>query len=73
MPLPKYHLAPEVTDMKNKILRFLLSEDGPTAVEYAVMLGLIIVVCLAAIVSIGDSTNANYEMIQQAMEDAIGN
>ena len=59
--------------MKNKILRFLLSEDGPTAVEYAVMLGLIIVVCLAAIVSIGDSTNANYEMIQQAMEGAIGN
>ena len=59
--------------MKNKILRFLLSEDGPTAVEYAVMLGLIIVVCLAAIVSIGDSTNANYEKIQQAMEDAMGN
>ena len=73
MPLSNHHLAPEVTDMKNKILRFLLSEDGPTAVEYAVMLGLIIVVCLAAIVSIGDSTNANYEMIQQAMEDAIGN
>ena len=73
MPLPNHNLAPEVTDMKNKILRFLLSEDGPTAVEYAVMLGLIIVVCLAAIVSIGDSTNANYEMIQQAMEDAIGN
>ena len=73
MLLPNHHLAPEVTAMKNKILRFLLSEDGPTAVEYAVMLGLIIVVCLAAIVSIGDSTNANYEMIQQAMEDAIGN
>ena len=73
MLLPNHHLAPEVPDMKNKILRFLLSEDGPTAVEYAVMLGLIIVVCLAAIVSIGDSTNANYEMIQQAMEDAIGN
>ena len=73
MLLPNHHLAPEVTDMKNKILRFLLSEDGPTAVEYAVMLGLIFVVCLAAIVSIGDSTNANYEMIQQAMEDAMGN
>lgn len=48
----------------------MASEDGPTAVEYAVMLGLIIVVCLAAIVSIGESTNANYEMIQQAMEQA---
>ena len=37
--------------------RFLVSEDGPTAVEYAVMLALIIIICLAAINSIG--TNAN--------------
>ena len=36
---------------------FLISEDGPTAVEYAVMLALIVVVCLAAISSIG--TNAS--------------
>jgi pilus assembly protein Flp/PilA len=40
-----------------KIRRFLVSEDGPTAVEYAVMLALIIIVCLTAIGSIG--TNAN--------------
>ena len=62
--------APKVNVMTNKILKFLASEDGPTAVEYAVMLGLIIVVCLAAIVSIGESTNANYETIRQAMEQA---
>lgn len=46
--------------MKNlalKVRRFLVSEDGPTAVEYAVMLALIIIVCLTAINSIG--TNAN--------------
>ncbi len=38
--------------MKNlalKVQRFLVSEDGPTAVEYAVMLALIIIVCLTAI------------------------
>ena len=40
-----------------KVRRFLVSEDGPTAVEYAVMLALIIIVCLVAISSIG--TNAN--------------
>ena len=40
-----------------KLRRFLKSEDGPTAVEYAVMLALIVVVCLTAIKSIG--TNAN--------------
>ncbi|MEM6328783.1 MAG: Flp family type IVb pilin [Planctomycetota bacterium] len=39
-----------------KLQRFLASEDGPTAVEYAVMLALIVIVCLTAIQSIG--TNA---------------
>jgi len=36
--------------------RFLVSEDGPTAVEYAVMLSLIIVVCIAAVQLIGVNT-----------------
>ena len=31
-----------------KVQRFLASEDGPTAVEYAVMLALIVIVCLTA-------------------------
>ena len=39
------------------IVNFVKREDGPTAVEYAVMLALIIVVCLAAITTLG--TNAN--------------
>jgi len=45
--------------MKNltkKLQRFLTSEDGPTAVEYAVMLALIVIVCLTAITTLG--TNA---------------
>ena len=37
-----------------KLHRFLTSEDGPTAVEYAVMLALIIIVCLVAIPIAGD-------------------
>lgn len=37
--------------------RFLRAEDGPTAVEYAVMLALIVVVCVAAITSVGSSSN----------------
>ena len=40
-----------------KLRRFVASEDGPTAVEYAVMLALIIVVCLVAISSVGTSTS----------------
>jgi pilus assembly protein Flp/PilA len=43
-----------------KLKRFVKSEDGPTAVEYAVMLALIIVVCLVAITSLGTSTSTTF-------------
>ena len=44
--------------LAKKVQRFLVSEDGPTAVEYAVMFALIIIVCLTAITSIGTNANA---------------
>ncbi len=47
----------------NSIKKFLVSEDGPTAVEYAVMLALIIVVCLAAISTVGSSANDKFTEI----------
>ncbi|HYO24089.1 MAG TPA: Flp family type IVb pilin [Lacipirellulaceae bacterium] len=43
-----------------KVQRFLVSEDGPTAVEYAVMLALIVIVCLTAIRSIGTNASATF-------------
>ena len=43
-----------------RIVAFLKKEDGPTAVEYAVMLALIIVVLIAAISNIGGTTSAMY-------------
>jgi pilus assembly protein Flp/PilA len=43
--------------------RFLASEDGPTAVEYAVMLALIVVVCLTAIQSIGTNANSTFSNV----------
>ncbi len=52
--------------MKNfalKIQRFLKSEDGPTAVEYAVMLALIVVVCLGAITSIGTEAQGTFQSV----------
>jgi len=39
--------------LKQFVVRFHAQEDGPTAVEYAVMLALIIVVCIAAITALG--------------------
>jgi pilus assembly protein Flp/PilA len=54
--------------MKNfaqKIKRFLKSEDGPTAVEYAVMLSLIIVICLGAVRAIGNNASSTFTAIAQ--------
>ncbi len=45
------------------VKRFLQAEDGPTAVEYAVMLALIIVVCLVAITALGTTTNATFTTV----------
>ena len=47
----------------SKVQRFLVSEDGPTAVGYAVMLALIVIVCLTAIRSIGTNANATFENV----------
>ena len=46
-----------------KLKRFLKSEDGPTAVEYAVMLSLIIVICLGAVRSIGTNATATFTAV----------
>ena len=51
------------------VLRFINAEDGPTAVEYAVMLALIIVVCMTAITAVG--TNANKVFSNAALNAAI--
>jgi pilus assembly protein Flp/PilA len=53
--------------LANKVKKFLKSEDGPTAVEYAVMLALIIVVCLTAIQAIGTRANATFNNVAQQL------
>ncbi len=54
-------LTPENT-MKT-FINFLKKEDGPTAVEYAVMLALIIVVCLGSIAAIGTGVNGTFTTV----------
>ena len=51
----------------NKLKQFLVSEDGPTAVEYAVMLSLIIIVCLIAIQTLGTNTSATFTNIAASL------
>ena len=53
-----------------KVQRFLVSEDGPTAVEYAVMLALIIIVCLTAIKAVGTTANDRFTDVKNALTPA---
>jgi pilus assembly protein Flp/PilA len=45
------------------IRTFIQSDDGPTAVEYAVMLALIIVVCIAAVTALGQSASETFSNV----------
>ena len=45
------------------LVNFLKNEDGPTAVEYAVMLALIIVVCISAITALGTNANNTFSYV----------
>ena len=51
LPMPKW---------LEKISQFLQEENGPTAVEYAVMLALIVVACLVAITALGTAANQTF-------------
>ena len=54
----------------NFVRRFLRAEDGPTAVEYAVMLALIVIVCLTAIRSIGTNANLAFQKVGTQLQTA---
>jgi pilus assembly protein Flp/PilA len=57
-------------NLANRIKKFLKSEDGPTAVEYAVMLALIVIVCLVSITAIGNNANQTFDSVAQALQAA---
>ena len=50
-----------------KVVAFLKKEDGPTAVEYAVMLALIVVVCIGAITTLGNNANTTFGNVGTAL------
>jgi len=53
--------------MLHHLKNFLMSEDGPTAVEYAVMLALIVIVCLTAIRAVGTNANSRFNAVKNAL------
>jgi pilus assembly protein Flp/PilA len=61
--------------MRNFLTRtksFFVSEDGPTATEYAVMLALIIIVALGAITGLGTTVSAIFSNVDAALPSGSG-
>ena len=56
----------------NLVKRFLQSEDGPTATEYAVMLALIIIVALTAITTLGTKVRDIFANVESTLPDGSG-
>ena len=56
-----------MTGVLTRVRRCLVSEDGPTAVEYAVMLALIVVVCITVIQSLGTSISGTFSSVQSSL------
>ena len=51
--------------------RLIVEEDGPTAVEYAVMLMLIFLACIAMIQVVGQSTSSSFTGSNDSIEAAV--
>ncbi|HEV3416173.1 MAG TPA: Flp family type IVb pilin [Pirellulales bacterium] len=51
-----------------RIIRNLLrNEDGPTAVEYAILLTMIVMVCLVAIKTVGSNTKTTFSNVANSL------
>jgi len=53
------------------VQQFFMEEDGPTAVEYAVMLALILIACLGSIGALADATGSSFGNSSRAIDEAI--
>jgi pilus assembly protein Flp/PilA len=56
--------------LSQAVVNFIKGEEGPTAVEYAVMLALIIVVCITAITTLGTRANATFTAVGNQLATA---
>jgi pilus assembly protein Flp/PilA len=56
-----------MSGMISRVQRFLISEDGPTAVEYAVMLALILVACITVITTLGGKVSSTFGAVNSGI------
>jgi pilus assembly protein Flp/PilA len=53
--------------LTSRIREFLVSEDGPTAVEYAVMLALILVACITIVTNLGTTVSGTFSKVNSTL------
>ena len=61
-----------MSELLRRVNDFLRSEDGPTAVEYAVMLALIVILAIGTITSVGSSVKGVYANVNAELAKAPG-
>ena len=61
------------TPLGDRLRHFLADESGPTAVEYAVMLAMIITVCMVAITAVGQQTLRLWQSNETGLSSAFNN
>jgi pilus assembly protein Flp/PilA len=56
-----------MNEVYSRVQRFLTSEDGPTAVEYAVMLGLIIVALVGIVGKLATAVSGTFSTVSSTL------
>jgi pilus assembly protein Flp/PilA len=56
-----------VKKFTNHVVDFLKDESGPTAVEYAIMLALIVIVCIGTITTVGRNAQQRFQTIANTL------
>lgn len=60
-----------LTTWRLKFRRLFFDEDGPTSVEYAVMLALIVAACIGAVQNMSQATGSSFDRSSQAITQAL--
>ncbi|MEM9187499.1 MAG: Flp family type IVb pilin [Planctomycetota bacterium] len=55
-----------------RVITFLRSEDGPTAVEYAVLLAMIVLACVGAVNSMANATADSFDDSANQLNGVLG-
>jgi pilus assembly protein Flp/PilA len=61
-----------MSNFLKSVRQFVVSEDGPTAVEYAVMLALILVACITIVTTLGGTVSTTFNRVNTSMGTASG-